>query len=521
MPDLKKVFMNPVEKGRSFFQGFSIVFWAVILVAIFRAFVVPIEMEDGWWHLSAGRWMAEHRQVPREDVFSFTDERGPWQLTQWLGSAIFYGVYQIGDVPGLIVFRAVFFTLIFAVFVGYAYHKKTPLPLLIVLIFLLFHALESRNLLRPLIFNLIFISVFLMLLYSHQKTGDPRRLFLLPVLGIFWANLHLGSFVYGHVIFAAFFISAMLEHLFARRQGNAATARREAQHARDLGLIWCAYLFVFFINPYGAEGFLYPFKVFLLPEFINFYKFKGIVDEMGSPLQMYGGPAWIPFLVLIVMVLHAVGKSEKRNWASMVLFGAALGLFLASVRAVDFFALTSGYIILASMPAGVPQSLRPPGSSRVNEMILMGVIILALGFCALNPSNPWTAHCSRQKKDFIRMGDAAAAVEFLKKKNIRGSVFNDEHFGGYLIWSAYPQLRAFVDGRQADQEKFQLYLAVLQRPEEFWEKADSHNQFDLILLDPRLAHSKKMIRYLARQPQWRMVFHDGNAVVYVRYGLGA
>lgn len=508
--------MNPVEKSRYFFRGLSVVLWVVIFAAIFRAFAVPIEMEDGWWHLSAGRWLVEHRQVPREDVFSFTDERGPWQLTQWLGSAIFYGVYQIGDVPGLIVFRAAFFTLIFAVFVGYAYHKKTPLPLLIVLIFLLFHALESRNLLRPLIFNLIFISVFLMLLYFHQKTGDPRKLFLLPVLGIFWANLHLGSFVYGHVILAAFFISATVEHLFARRQGNAAPARRSAQHVRDLGLIWCAYLFVFFINPYGAEGFLYPFKVFLLPEFINFYKFKGIVDEMGSPLQMYGGPAWIPFLVLIVMVFHAVGKSEKKNWASMVLFGAALGLFLASVRAVDFFALTSGYIILAGMPAVAPGSPLPPGSPRVNEMLLMSVIILALGINTLNPSNPWAAHRSRQRQEFNRMGDAAAAVEFLKKENIRGRIFNDEHFGGYLIWAGYPHLRAFVDGRQADQEKFQLYLKVLQRPEEFWEKADRRYQFDLILLDPRLEHSEKMIRYLARQPQWRMVFHDGNAMVYVR-----
>ena len=103
-------------------------FFTLIFFFLFLSFYRPIETEDGWWHLSAGRWIVEHLEVPRHDVFAPTEVKSPWYLTQWLGSTIFYLVYLASGLEGLMVFRAFLLTSVIAIFVWYA-RKKVPLPL--------------------------------------------------------------------------------------------------------------------------------------------------------------------------------------------------------------------------------------------------------------------------------------------------------------------------------------------------------------------------------------------------------
>ena len=64
-------------------------------IFIFLFFYHPIETEDVWWHLSTGRWIAQHVQVPNEDVFPFAHERTHWLCNnEWLGSVILYGIVK-------------------------------------------------------------------------------------------------------------------------------------------------------------------------------------------------------------------------------------------------------------------------------------------------------------------------------------------------------------------------------------------------------------------------------------------
>ena len=186
--------------------------------------------------------MAEHRQVPLGDVFVHRRAMAVWPVAM---AARFLAFIKL--VMSRSSFSRGFFTLIFAVFVGYAIIEN-PLPLLIVLYFFSFTPLVE-SLLRPLIFNLIFISVFLML-YSHQRRGihGDCSCYCLESLGqrtwefCLWSCDLYRLFHFGDA-----------EHLFARQQGNAATARRRP-NTRGAGRL-VAYLFVF-INPYGRRGFI-------------------------------------------------------------------------------------------------------------------------------------------------------------------------------------------------------------------------------------------------------------------------
>ena len=40
-----------------------------------------------------------------------------------------------------------------------------------------------------------------------------------------------------------------------------------------------------------------------------------------------------------------------------------------------------------------------------------------------------------------------AAVEFLKNEHIKGNMFDNDEFGDYIIYEAWPEYKVFVDGR--------------------------------------------------------------------------
>ena len=63
-----------------------------LLVFLVVYFLQPVELDDIWWHLKVGQYIANSHQVPSFDPFPFADEKTPWTFTSWLGSSILYGI---------------------------------------------------------------------------------------------------------------------------------------------------------------------------------------------------------------------------------------------------------------------------------------------------------------------------------------------------------------------------------------------------------------------------------------------
>src|ERR1051326_8233521 len=51
-----------------------------------------LDDSDMWWHLAAGRWIAEHHAVPRTDVLSYMQHDLPWINLQWLFELFVYTI---------------------------------------------------------------------------------------------------------------------------------------------------------------------------------------------------------------------------------------------------------------------------------------------------------------------------------------------------------------------------------------------------------------------------------------------
>ncbi len=501
------------------------VFLFIFFVFLILFFYQPLEIEDGWWHLSTARWMVEHGGVPHQDIFPFEHETKAWSYTQWLGSVIFYFFYKLGGMTGLKAFRAFILALAVILFIFYA-RRKIRIPVLIVLSLFLAHGLAPRCLLRPLIFNYIFIQIVLMILLSYLKDGTKKILWLLPVMGLVWDNIHLGSFIYGApliglaggILGAEYFCRTFIKK---EKTGRLKTMRSQSLDILKIGLI---YLLVFFINPYGIQGGFYPWKVFSFSDSIHFYKFSRIIEEMQSPLVLWGSAQGALFFILFILGLVSVMKIQKNRWPLVAWWLYSVLIFSKGVQGGAFFVVVTLYVVVEwiqektlSLKSDLTDSLlRLERVFVVVMMLLIGGKIIGMlpkGILA-------QGRLVRSISLDFRAPHPVRAVEFLRKNRIAGKVFNDEKFGGFLIWTSYPDLKPFIDGRQVYPERyFEDYLGVMRDPDENWPVLQKKYQFDLILLDKTWALSQRFTQYLNLSQDWKLIFSDEYSLVYVPAGI--
>jgi hypothetical protein len=115
--------------------------------------------------------------------------------------------------------------------------------------------------------------------------------------------------------------------------------------------------------------------------------------------------------------------------------------------------------------------------------------------------------------EFSKTRFPVAAVEFLKREIIPGNMFNDDEFGDYLIFTAWPQYRVFMDGRSDmyGAERAIEYLNVADgRPE--WENVIRKYNMTVVFFDPRSPISS----ILRSRSDWTEIYNDNVASIFVR-----
>ncbi len=494
---------------------------AVCLLAIFFIvfFFRPVETGDIWWHLSTGKYIASHHHPPYQDPFPFSSFKVKWIFTQWLGSLIYYEIYSFGGEIGLKVFRVLMFVFIFLIFFLYA-RRKIPFPFLFLLIIDLIFCLGYRTHLRPYLFNFIFVQLFLISLYDHQDTSDKKYLWSIPLIGMFWVNIHLGSLIYGLLLISLFLFSYILKYLSGRMYKNI-DSRQIADlltKIKDVAIILILYLFTFFISPYGVEGALYPFKAILFPNYIGFYTLSQSIAELLPPLYIFSMHG-VCFIILLGIALFMLVKQRRHiiYITDILLFIFAIFLFVYGQRASSFFSIIMAYVIVRN--ANVIK--RWEISSRINVSIyLLGILFLFVNILhVVNQYICYDKYCIKHlflKED---VHSPKSVLDFLNKNNICGKVYNTDRYGGYIIWHSYPCLRPFADTRQIDFNAYQNYRYIRKYPEQLWDKAAELSGFNIVMLDASLKNNARLIHYLKDSPLWQMVFIDGFCVLFLRKGV--
>jgi|GEM_PF-722224 len=508
------------SKFESFLNNLSFILLALFIVILFYA---PLEVEDIWWHLAVGQWMVEHGQVPRLDPYPVLDLQRPWYFTQWLGSLIFYRIYQWTGYEGLKIFRTIIFVFSLGLFYGYARRRLPPI-IIFWMILTMAYGLFMRLLARPLIFNFIFLQLFLMILFDYHENGRLKNLLVLPLLGVVWGNLHLGSFMYGVPLISLFLLANTVEYLNLRGDKGiqTETIQISLQKVKYLGITLLLYLCAFLINPYGIEGALHPFKVLLLSRHINFYWFNNIINEMTPPIFIFGYEGlWFHLLVILMVIPFVYDK--RRRFLYAVLFSFALFFFLYGVRGVDFFIFTSVYIMAYSaQQTPVWQKVWEKSLyRRIVKVVLYLSLIMSVttkSLHYLNMKSYENHHLQNYNRLVIHPGNPFGVIQVLKDNQIHGNVFATDLYGGAILWSAYPDLKPIVDGRQLNLDLYKYYMRILKDPPAYWVPAQEDLKIKIAMLNTSNKNNYRLIDYLALDSEWQLIYIEGPCVVFVKRG---
>jgi hypothetical protein len=482
---------------------FRLLVLCIALLAVFTMAVRVSADTDTWWHLAAGRWMAEHRQLLTTDPFSLTRAGEVWTNPSWLAQLLLYAVYRLGGLPGLNLLTALMVTLAFA----------CAWPLMdgpgLLRAFVLVGAAAVSGVYwsaRPQIISFALTGASLALL---EKGRADRRWWLgLPLILALWANVH-GGFVIGLLLIGVHLGGELVEAATDRLTDDAAWRvawpQRRARILELFGLLLLCAVFVSF-NPYGPRLLAYPAQT------VSIGTLQSAIDEWQSP--DFHRQDTMPFLVMLVGTMFLIAISPRRRTGrELLLFGLMAALALVARRNLALYALCLAPAVArhawalmeawnSKKPGVQPKRLTPRVERVVNPIVLAAVVFAA----AVKMVEPLSAERNLQG---VGVQQPLGALAFLKEARPAGPLFNSYSWGGYLIWDVWPAYLTYVDGRTDlfGDQVLSDYLRVW-NGEAGWEEVLRSDGVRLALLEPRAPAVEEMMA-----AGWQVLYSDAQALV--------
>jgi len=460
-----------------------------LLAAVILGFSVKqIAEPDIWWHLRNAAYLLEHHSFPSVDSYSFGAAGAPWLDHEWLSEIPFFLGFKAMGLRGVL---GVYFAVLVLIYAGVYYRScragadcKNATITTLLAIFLGVVSIGPRVLL----FGWLCMVGLLLILDSFRRTG--KGLWLLPPLFALWINLH-GSWVFGMVVLVITITAGLVEGEW----GLVVAQRWSRAELSKLVLAWSACMAALFVNPFGYKLVRYPFD-FLFRQPSNM---KHIAEWHSVDFSTGDGKL---ALIMILAVLAAALFSRRRWRLDEVLLTAfALWMGLSHSRLLFFAGLIVAPILAPRL------TLFPPYERELDKPWLNAAIIGAVAGAMIFFS-PSTA----QLRERVDEDYPTAAQEFMQRQHIKGRIFNQDWWGGYMEWNA-PELKPFIDGR-ADifvyNGTFDDYVKAvsLQTPFEILDKY----RIDYVLLEP-----KQPLGYLLEHsPAWHPIYADKVAVLFER-----
>lgn len=362
-----------------------------------------IRSYDLFWQLATGRWIVEHRALPLTDPFALASEQREWVDGEWLYEVALYGAHSLVGLEGLSVVRGMLAALIFTLaFLHARREAETPVALLASAV--AFAGAMAVLDLRP--SGVAALMVVLML--------AAKPLWARVLIAVVWMNVHPSALL-------APAIGALASRAGSRAGVWTAAAIRFVILAAAL-----------LLNPYGWKAIVAPIE---LTMFVRSGAFVN-AEWLPSP------PLRFPILYVCIAIAIALFATQpKRDWWRIALLAMFAFLAVRHVRNQPLF--------FAAFPMLVPLSsslsLLRPRVAYIASAAAIASIALTSDHRLGVPPERFPVH----------------AVAQLKASGLRGNIYNPDQFGGYLIWSFYPERRVLVDGRN------ELYRAFI--PE--WQQA--------------------------------------------------
>ena len=449
---------------------------------------------DTFWHIvDAERILATH-SWPSTNYYSFTAPASPWHDYEWLGEMPMAAAHRLGGLRGLMALLLILASLILLLLYYYAYLRSGNVKAALVACAAVLPLLGVCFTLRPQLLGYVFLLLILICLERYRR-GLQKSLWLLPGLFVLWVNTH-ATFTFGLLAVGVYLIAGLKD----LQPGHIESPKWGPGKLRHLGWVAVLCALATFVNPYGVRLPWYtlsaPVSQRLVMEYVDEWRPLAFNEFFGK---------WFLVLLFLFLLAPLIWRFRPRlEELALVLIAA----YMACVhqRIVVFFAILVAPA-LAVLVAGWWSGYEPDKDKPLLNAVL--IALFAVGMVRFFPS------ATRLQRVMDR-NQPRFAVDYVRAHPVPGPMFNDQFWGGYLIWASNGQCRVFIDGRN-----------------EAYEPAGVLGDYiKIVRLDPQalallkkyaigsclLERSASLCALLDTRPEWRRVYQDDLSVLFVKHG---
>lgn len=402
---------------------FCLFLFAIFSVSLLQGMIDP----DLFWHIRAGSDILESGKIVLPDSWNYLYEGSVWVNQQWLIEVIFALLYKTGGISAIFYFKAIFCALI-GFFIFKSVEKKeisiTYISTAIVI------ALIARYfLMRTQALSFLFLAV---LIYILEKASSPKKLFVLIPLFALWANVHaffgLGLFTLGMYI-GSKILSDVIED-------GKITSAFSGENLFSMATAALSALATF-INPFGI-------KIFQTAGSLFTQRQETLVSEW-LPVWKYPLTSnWMFFVYFGLLIFLGIVFSNKIKFTHIAISAPLIGFGLYSVRILPFSVIATAPLF-ASLVEGLFEAMKLREKKPGKALPYVAVFLAALSMISFSYrlTKPLSIPDTVYREDY-----PLGATAYMKENGLKGKIFNEFDWGGYIVFSS-KDFKTAIDGRTA------------------------------------------------------------------------
>ncbi|MCX7725808.1 MAG: hypothetical protein N2053_03045 [Chitinispirillaceae bacterium] len=494
-------------------------FYVLIGSSIINGFFVfyPITDGDIFWHLAAGREIISKRDFLYYDPFSFIPLNSVWIDIHWLFQIIMYLIERFGGIWALIFCKS-FIIALSSFFIVLPFKNNFSNVIITFLFANLIFFQRYLIPLRPIIFSIFLISIFIFSYEKYLATHKKVYFLIISLSQLIWANSQ-GLFMLGPLIAFCYGFGELLNRVFALR------LKKRLFFYSDLHKIDFLFLLIFpliqifisLFNPYHIKIFSLSSRLFSQINPLEKNIFSNFVAE-NIPLVKMLDTKYFPYAYitlftfsLFIISLLCAGSNIRFSHTLLALVGFTSAL-MAQRNGILFTFLSLPALLWNFSESIFQQPMRwwKPISKVVIEVLLLSLIFglllhVKLFFLWQKPLSPFS--------------HPIESVRYLQHNKLCVSpLFNADRYGGYIIWKLYPSLKVSYDTRWSMRDKsyFKEYIEAIKSYENF-EHFCQKKGFISVLLPVAPADDYLMLAgRLYHSSQWKLIYTNGIEALFVR-----
>ncbi len=457
-----------------------VLFLFVFLVAFSLFLMLFLRCDiDYFWHYKAGEYMVKHGEILTKDIFSWSLNQYYWMSHEWLFEVIIYGLDVIfGKFHVFVYVFSITLILLFFLFFSQKkeYLKNIPFALFWTAFFILiFTGLSGRP--QLLSFLLLAVSVWLIFYYFYHP--DSKRIYFLPLISFFWANVHGGSSNLPYLLCFLTIFCGLFQFSFSKIE--AVRLSRKQIITYFVVAIICMVAIV--LNPHGIKMLFYPYQ-----NMADSLMLSTIAEWQPSNLNEISHYVYFVFALVTLGIM--IFSKKKIRFLDAIYYLFFLYLGLKSIRFWFFSYLVYTFFIFYYVPK------RKVDSYTCSLILVFSILLVAIFIRGFSYSDVIS---TKSLSD--------SAIQVLKKERPE-RLFNYYDYGAYLI---YQDIDVFIDGR-ADLYSKYIYedYQDISRLKYGFPELISKYQFDYFIVPKESG----LASYLKSTPDYSLIYQDKKCSIF-------